>query len=94
MLTLAAFDQSVTVLFLDDAVFHLLKGVITGSGSKGTHSLWATLPFYGIDEVWVEQESLVSCGLDITSLAIPVKTIARRDVPETICRHSVVLAAI
>lgn len=76
VLTVAAFEQPVRMLFLDDGAFHLLR--VDADASADTPS-WTVLDLYGIDDVWVERESLEGRGLRIDELAIAARLVPRAE---------------
>ncbi len=91
VLTLAAFDQSVSVLFMEEGVYQLIsRSGETDSAAEHAGRL-AALAFYGIDSVWVESESLSRRGLSLDGSAIPVQAIRRESVAGLIARHDVIL---
>jgi tRNA 2-thiouridine synthesizing protein C len=60
----AAFDQEVSVMFLDDGVFELTKGHNTaGIGMKNFSPTYRTLGDYEVKNIYVDRESLESRGL-------------------------------
>ncbi len=60
----AAFDQEVSIAFLDDGVFQLKTGQDTKSiGSKNFSATYRALGDYEVKRVYVEKESLVARGL-------------------------------
>ncbi len=83
MLTLAAFDQEVTALLMDDGVFHLMPGQqFQEQSERHLPALWQSLEMYGIESPWVEHESLLVRGLDQSSLLIPVRLVSRGALPD------------
>lgn len=92
-LTVAAFDQPVRVLLLDDGVFLLKSGQQPqGLGLKPVPPLLEVLEFYDVEGLWVEQESLLERGLDIDGLALPAQSITRAEVAGFIARADVVVS--
>lgn len=78
VMTAAAFDQDVSILLMDKAIFHLKTNQTSGSnGLKETISIFKALPLYGIDSVYVESESLQENGLAPEDLNEPVLSISR-----------------
>lgn len=78
ILTLAAFDRPVSLLFLDAGVFQLLRGQSTEKyGYKQTVAIFDALALYDVDDLWIETESLREKGLVIDQLTLPVKPIDR-----------------
>ena len=92
VLTFAAFDQIVGMLFLDDGVYQLLAGQQAVLGTAVLSDLLGALPLYDVEPVWVEQESLRERGLTERDLAIPVRTVARAAVAELLAGQDVVMA--
>ena len=65
----AAFDQDVSLAFLDDGVFQLTKGQDTkGIGMKGFANTYRALGDYGVTKFYVEKESLQARGLTVDDL--------------------------
>ena len=60
----AAFDQDVSLAFLDDGVFQLTKGQDTGDiGIKNFSATFRALGDYEVTKLYVERESLAERGL-------------------------------
>ncbi len=60
----AAFEQDVSVAFLDDGVFQLTKGQDTGEiGVKNFSPTFRALGDYDVTKLYVEAESLAERGL-------------------------------
>jgi tRNA 2-thiouridine synthesizing protein C len=60
----AAFEQDVSLAFLDDGVYQLLKGQNTsGIGMKNFSPTYKALGDYDVTKLYVERESLVERGL-------------------------------
>jgi len=65
----AAFDQDVSLAFLDDGVFQLTKGQKTdGIGVKNFSPTFRALGDYEVTKLFVEQESLDERGLTADDL--------------------------
>ncbi len=65
----AAFDQDVSLAFLDDGVFQLVKGQDTnGIGVKNFSPTFRALGDYEVTKLYVEQESLDERGLTADDL--------------------------
>ncbi|MCQ8102669.1 sulfurtransferase complex subunit TusC [Methylomonas sp. SURF-2] len=92
ILTTAAFDQAVSVLFLDDGVFQLkTRQNPQDMVLKNTGAIFTALELYEVKDVFVEAESLLDRGLSAAELILPVLTVARADVNALIRRHDVVV---
>jgi len=60
----AAFDQEVSVMFVDDGVYQLIKGQSTaGIGMKNFSPTYRTLGDYEVKNIYVDRDSLVARGL-------------------------------
>ncbi len=65
----AAFDQDVSLAFLDDGVFQLTKGQDTkDAGLKNFSPTFRALGDYEVTKLYVEQESLDERGLTLDDL--------------------------
>ncbi len=65
----AAFDQDVSLIFMDDGVFQIKKGQDTeASGMKNFSPTYNALGDYDINKIYVEKESLEARGLTIDDL--------------------------
>ncbi len=65
----AAFDQDVSLAFLDDGVFQLTKDQDTaGIGMKNFSPTYAALGDYEVTTIYVEKESLEERGLTLDDL--------------------------
>ena len=65
----AAFEQDVSVMFLDDGVYQLKKGQdTTGIGMKNFSPTYKALGDYDINKIYVEKESLEERGLTTDDL--------------------------
>jgi tRNA 2-thiouridine synthesizing protein C len=70
----AAFEHPVALALIDDGVYQLVAGQDTsGTCSHDFASLFEALGIYGIEEVYVERESLLRRGLRSEQLLIPVQ---------------------
>ena len=65
----AAFEQEVSLAFLDDGVFQLMEGQdTTGVGMKNFSKTYKALGDYEVRKFYVEKESLVERGLSVENL--------------------------
>jgi tRNA 2-thiouridine synthesizing protein C len=65
----AAFEQDVSVAFMDDGVYQLTKGQDTnGIGMKNFSATYAALGDYEVTKIYVEKESLEERGLTLDDL--------------------------
>jgi len=65
----AAFEQDVSVLFMDDGVFQLVKGQdTTGSDMKNFSPTYAALGDYEVTKIYIDEQSLNERGLTLDDL--------------------------
>ena len=65
----AAFEQNVTLAFIDDGVFQLMAGQDTGAaGMKNFSRTYKALGDYDVRKLYVERESLAERGLTLEDL--------------------------
>ena len=65
----AAFEQDVSLAFIDDGVYQLIKGQNTTElGIKNFSPTYSALGDYDINKIYVEKESLEARGLTIDDL--------------------------
>lgn len=79
VLIAAAFEQDVTLVFVDDGVFQLVKGQDPkGAGMKNFSPTYRALEDYDINKLYVEQESMAARGITEADFVVPaeVKTAA------------------
>ena len=61
----AAFDQDVSLAFIDDGVYQLMRNQDTsGIGTKNFSRTYAALGDYDVNKIYIERESLELRGLD------------------------------
>jgi len=91
ILTAAAFDQHVALLFLDEGVFQLKKGQQPEKqGLKDTASIFNAFEIYDVNELYTEVESLQEQGLKPNDLSLPVQALYRKDINQLIQKFDVV----
>ena len=73
----AAFDQDVSLAFLDDGVYQLAKGQNTKAiETKNFSPVFRALEGYDIEKLYVERESLEARGLAEEDLLVDVKVVS------------------
>ena len=73
----AAFEQDVSVVFLDDGVYQIRKDQDTSAiGTKNFSKTFRALEMYDVEKLYVEKESMDARGLteDDLNVAVEVKT--------------------
>ena len=77
VLIAATFDQDVSLVFLDDGVYELIKGQNSkGIGIKNFSPTYRALEGYDVEKLYVERESLEARGLGEDDLLVGVKVVA------------------
>lgn len=92
ILTAAAFDQRVSLVFIDDGVWQLKTlqqpGVL---GLKDTLSILKAVEIYDVKDLYVEQESLAERALLSADLILPTIPIPRRDISALMRTHDLII---
>ncbi len=88
----AAFEQDVSVVFLDDGVFQLKKGQDTGeSDMKNFSPAYRALEMYDVEKLYVERGSMEARGLTEDDLIVPVEMISQPELTELMEQQDVIL---
>ena len=91
ILTAAAFDQEVGLLFVDDGVWQLKHYQQPGAMRvKDTAAIFQALEIYDVKDLYVEQESLDERGLSSADLILPVTNILRREVSQLMRAYDII----
>ena len=70
----AAFEQDVSVVFMDDGVFEIVKGQdTTGIEMKNFSNTYKALEMYDVEKLYVSKESLEQRGLTEEDLIVDVE---------------------
>ncbi len=93
VLITATFDQDVSLVFLDDGVYEIVKGQSTkGIGIKNFSPSYRALEGYDIEKLYVERESLESRGLTEADLLVPVEVLDSAQMAALMAEQDVVLS--
>jgi tRNA 2-thiouridine synthesizing protein C len=88
----AAFDQDVSLAFLDDGVYQLLKGQETRSLEvKNFSPTYRALEGYDVEKLYVERESLEARGIKEEQLLVPVQVVSAKEMAELMEQQDVVI---
>ncbi len=89
----AAFDQDVSLMFIDDGVYQLKKGQGTKAvGMKNFSPTYRALEGYDIEKLFVEKESLEERGLTEEDLLVDVEVLSRADMAALMEEQDVILS--
>ena len=88
----AAFEQDVSMVFVDDGVYQLKMGQDTGdSGMKNFSLTYRALEMYEVEKLYVEKESLEQRGLTVGDLLVPVKVLDSTQLSSLMTEQDVLL---
>jgi tRNA 2-thiouridine synthesizing protein C len=91
ILTLAAFDQQISLLFLDQGIFQLMNNQNPDClAMKDTAAIFKALTIYEVNRLYVEVESLHQYGLKPGDLLLPVQEIYRKKVSQLMRQHYII----
>ena len=80
VLIAAAFEQDVSLAFIDDGVYQLKKGQNTaGIATKNFSKTFGALDMYDVEKLYVEKESLDARGLSEEDLSVDVEILPALD---------------
>lgn len=87
-LAAAAFEQDLSLLFMDDGVWQLLpEQNTTALAYKSVQKTLASMSLYDIDTFYVEANSLSARQLLVEQLSGPVKLLQAADIGDFIASH-------
>ncbi|ACL73268.1 sulfur relay protein TusC/DsrF [Thioalkalivibrio sulfidiphilus HL-EbGr7] len=93
VLIAAAFEQDVSMVFVDDGVYQLKKGQDTQQiGMKNFSPTYRALEGYDVEKLYVEAESLAERGLTEEDMLVPVEVMSRDDLARLMDEQDVILS--
>ncbi len=94
VLITGAFDQDVTVVFLDDGVFQITKGQDTKAiNMKNFSPTFRALEGYDIEKLYVEKESIEARGLTPDDFVVPVEVKSAAEIAALMAEQDVVISS-
>jgi len=89
----AAFDQDVSMAFMDDGVYELIKGQHTKAiDVKNFSPTYRALEGYDIEKLYVERESLEARGIAEDKLIVPVEVLSAAEMGALMDSQDVVIS--
>ncbi len=89
----AAFEQDVSLAFIDDGVYQLAKGQDTkGLGVKNFSPTFRALEDYDVTKLYVARASLEDRGLTTDDLVVPVHVVDEQEMAEIMDGQDVILS--
>jgi tRNA 2-thiouridine synthesizing protein C len=90
----AMFEQDVHVAFLDDGVFQLRKNQTPAAlEMKDFSKTYRALEGYGVENIFLEKESMDERGLSLDDFVIPAAVLDRKQMAELMDSMDVVMSA-
>jgi tRNA 2-thiouridine synthesizing protein C len=90
----AAFDQDVSLVFMDDGVFQIVKNQETdGIKMKNFSRTYRALDGYEVEKLYVEKESLDARGLTKDDLLVDVEILSSQELGEIMAAQDVVITS-
>tara|TARA_B100000678_G_scaffold42171_1_gene31539 strand:+ start:4547 stop:4945 length:399 start_codon:yes stop_codon:yes gene_type:complete len=92
ILVMAAYDQDISVAFIDDGVYALKKGQDTeGIEIKGFSKTFGALEGYDVEKLYVDQISLEERGLTENDLVVDVEVLSSAEIGKIMAKQDVVV---
>ena len=89
----AAFEQDVSLAFVGDGVYQLVKGQDTkGLEMKNFSPTFRALEDYDVTKLYVEQEAMQARGLTEADLVVPVEAVSAERMAEIMESQDVILS--
>jgi tRNA 2-thiouridine synthesizing protein C len=93
VLIAATFDQDVSLAFLDDGVYELVKGQNSKAiGIKNFSPTYRALEGYDVEKLYVERESMDERGLTEADLLVPVEVLSSAEMAGLMAEQDVILS--
>jgi tRNA 2-thiouridine synthesizing protein C len=93
VLIAAAFEQDVSLVFMDDGIYQIKKGQNTeGIGVKNFSPTYRALEGYDVEKLYVEKESLESRGMTTDDLVVPVQVFDKDQLAALMEEQEVILS--
>ena len=92
ILIMAAYDQDISVAFIDDGVYALKKDQNTeGIEIKGFAKTFGALDGYDVEKLYVDQISLEERGLTEDDLVVDVEVLSSADIGKLMAEQDLVV---
>ena len=94
ILVAAAFEQDVSVVFMDDGVLQLKKEQNTDAiGMKNFSNTFRALDGYDVEKLYIEKESMEARGLTEEDLNVDVEVLSSDELKDLMDAQDVVLSS-
>jgi tRNA 2-thiouridine synthesizing protein C len=89
----AAFEQDVSMAFVDDGVYELKKGQDTKAlGQKNFSPTYRALEGYDIEKLYVDRESMEARGLSEDDLLVDAQVVSAAEMAELMAEQDVLIS--
>ena len=89
----AAFEQDVSVVFIDDGVYQIRENQDTSAiGTKNFSKTFRALEMYDVEKLYVEKESMQARGMTEDDLNVPVEVKTSEEIGRLMEEQDVVLS--
>ncbi len=89
----AAFEQDVSMAFIDDGVYQLKKGQDTKDvDMKNFSPTYRALEMYDVEKLYVDRESMEEPGLTEDDLVVPVEVLSTEQLADLMEDQEVILS--
>ena len=89
----AAFEQDVSMAFIDDGVYQLKKGQDTKAvDMKNFSPTYRALEMYDVEKLYVDKESMDARGLTEDDLVVPVEVLSTEQLADLMEEQEVILS--
>ncbi|MDY6994368.1 MAG: sulfurtransferase complex subunit TusC [Pseudomonadota bacterium] len=92
----AAFDQDVSLAFIDDGVYQLKKdqntSVSSGIGVKDFSKTYRALEDYDVEKLYVDKTSMDERGLSTDDLIVPVQVLDKNQMSELMEQQDIIFS--
>lgn len=93
VLIAAAFEQDVSLAFIDDGVYEIVKGQDTkGTEMKNFSPTYRALEGYDVEKLYVEKESMEARGLTEKDFLVPVQVLTAGEMADLMESQDIVLS--
>jgi tRNA 2-thiouridine synthesizing protein C len=89
----AAFEQDVSLAFIDDGVYQLVKGQDTKAlGVKNFSTTFRALEDYDVNKLYATREAIEARGLTAEDFIVPVQVVSERELSDIMESQDVILS--
>ncbi len=89
----AAFEQDVSMAFIDDGVYEIKKGQDTKAVEmKNFSPTYRALEMYDVEKLYVERESMEARGLTEDDFIVPVQVLSSKELADLMEEQDVILS--